>query len=307
MAVKRPSFQFYPGDWLRSTDLRSCSISARGLWIDMICLMHEGAEYGHLKVGTKVILPPNLARMVGATLEETEGWLDELVSAGVVSIDESGCYVCRRMVKDEQTRASRAAGGSKGGNPALKTPHKDIHDATPKVGEKDNLPVNLRPTPSSASSSASAEFKETHTASSRDQVLADSLTMPCGPSPAFNQFMAVYPLPVYPNEAWRAWQGEVASIVIEQSVTDAFAESFLLAAAKEYAASPSGQDSLTPPDDYRPSPAKWLSGGKYKEDRSLWDKPNSKSGKRAVKKDVAIAATNQEFEDFMKSQMEKSQ
>ena len=72
---KRPSFQFYPGDWLRSSDLRSCSVGARGLWIDMLCLMHEGSPYGCLKVGEKVILPPNLARMVGATLEETEGWL----------------------------------------------------------------------------------------------------------------------------------------------------------------------------------------------------------------------------------------
>ena len=62
---KRPSFQFYPGDWLRSTDLRSCSVLARGLWIDMICLMHEGSEYGFLKVGKKVILPANLATMVG--------------------------------------------------------------------------------------------------------------------------------------------------------------------------------------------------------------------------------------------------
>lgn len=58
--VKRPAFQFYPGDWLRSTDLRSCSVGARGLWIDMICLMHEGTPYGHLKVNQKVIHPHNL-------------------------------------------------------------------------------------------------------------------------------------------------------------------------------------------------------------------------------------------------------
>ena len=67
--MKRPSFQFYPSDWLRDTALRSCSTGARGLWMDMICFMHEGKPYGHLKVGDKVILPDNLARMVGETIE----------------------------------------------------------------------------------------------------------------------------------------------------------------------------------------------------------------------------------------------
>ena len=83
--MKRPSFQFYPSDWLRDTALRSCSTGARGLWIDMICYMHEGNPYGHLKVGDKVILPDNLARMVGETFDVVEGWLDELKLAGVYS------------------------------------------------------------------------------------------------------------------------------------------------------------------------------------------------------------------------------
>ena len=74
--MKRPSFQFYPSDWLRDTALRSCSTGARGLWMDMICFMHEGSPYGHLKVGDKVILSFNLSRMVGETLDVVEGWLD---------------------------------------------------------------------------------------------------------------------------------------------------------------------------------------------------------------------------------------
>jgi len=161
--MKRPSFQFYPGDWLRDTALRTCSIGARGLWIDMICLMHEGNPYGYLKVGNKVILPDNLCRIVGATLDEVEGWLSELSDAGVCSKDESGCIYCRRMVRDEEVRRRRAAGGKLGGNPAL--------TGKPSVGEKvegydkDNLSGNLsderddkrNPTPSSSSSSSSSK------------------------------------------------------------------------------------------------------------------------------------------------------
>jgi hypothetical protein len=150
--MKRPSFQFYPGDWLRDTALRSCSVGARGLWTDMLCLMHEGTPYGFLKVNHKVILTPNLARMVGATLPETEGWVHELEAAGVFSRDDEGCIFSRRMIRDETIRQARACGGKLGGNPALK----DKHKVNLKVENKVNLLPNLPPTPSSASASSSA-------------------------------------------------------------------------------------------------------------------------------------------------------
>jgi hypothetical protein len=149
MMIKRPSFQFYPSDWLRDTALRSCSIGARGLWMDMICYMHEGNPYGYLKVGDKVILPDNLARMVGQTLPEVEGWLSELSQAGVYDLID-GAIVSRRMVKDENLRNIRALGGKLGGNPALKV--KD------KVNLKVEKEVKQKPTPSSSSSSSSSNI-----------------------------------------------------------------------------------------------------------------------------------------------------
>jgi hypothetical protein len=145
--MKRPAFQFYPSDWLRDTALRSCSAGARGLWMDMICYMHEGTPYGHLKVNQKVILADNLARMCGLTLQETEGYLAELSDAGVFETDAAGCIYSRRMVRDEEVRNARAAGGILGGNPAL-TSGKVNH----KVGGKDKQ----KPTPSSSSSSSSS-------------------------------------------------------------------------------------------------------------------------------------------------------
>lgn len=150
--MKRPSFQFYPSDWLRDTALRSCSLGARGLWIDMICFMHEGNPYGHLKVGNKVILPSNLASMVGATLLEVEGWLDELRQAGVYELAEAGEVYSKRMVRDEILRNKRAEGGKLGGNPALKVNHEDNF----KVEIKDKQ----KPTPSSSSSSSSSSINK---------------------------------------------------------------------------------------------------------------------------------------------------
>ncbi len=144
--MKRPSFQFYPSDWLRDTALRSCSIGARGLWIDMICYMHEGNPYGYLKVKDKVILPANLARMCGLTTSEVEGWLIELQSSGVCESDEDGAIYSRRMIRDENLRLVRAAGGKLGGNPKLKV---NLEDNV-EVGNE----VKQKPTPSSSSSSS---------------------------------------------------------------------------------------------------------------------------------------------------------
>ncbi len=132
--MKRPSFQFYPGDWMRSTDLRSCSVGARGLWMDMLCLMHEGTPYGHLKVNSVVIKPVNLARMVGASVLEVEGWLQELEMAGVSSKGPDGIF-SRRMVRDEQLRVKRINNGRLGGNPSL-TNSKDHVDS--EVNHQDN-------------------------------------------------------------------------------------------------------------------------------------------------------------------------
>ena len=144
--MKRPSFQFYPSDWLRDTALRSCSTGARGLWIDIICFMHEGNPYGHLKVGNKVILSHNLAGMVGATLQDVENWLNELHQSGVYELGEDGEIFSKRMVRDECLRNKRAEGGKLGGNPALKVNHKvvieDKQKSTPSSSSLSSSPKN---------------------------------------------------------------------------------------------------------------------------------------------------------------------
>ncbi len=145
--MKRPSFQFYPSDWLRDTALRTCSTGARGLWIDMICFMHQGTPYGHLKVGEKVIHAENLARMVGESVDQVKGWIEELSEAKVFDLTDDGVICSRRMIRDEEVRNARAEGGKKGGNPAL---------MGSKDGQKVNQEDKQNPTPSSSSSSSSS-------------------------------------------------------------------------------------------------------------------------------------------------------
>lgn len=146
--AKSPAFQFYPGDWQRDAALKSCSVGARGCWIEMICIMHQAEPYGHLQINGKAVDFQTLSRMIGASERETKKWISELETAGVFQRTPEGAIFSKRMVKDEATRRARAAGGKLGGNPKLTG--KD----NPKVALEVNLHANLRPTPSSSSSSS---------------------------------------------------------------------------------------------------------------------------------------------------------
>ena len=153
----RPSFQFYPADWLRDPGLRSCSLGARGLWIDLLSFMHEAEPYGHLRLNGHDIGPDVLARMVGAPLKEVQRYLGELEAAGVFSRTMMGTPYSRRMVRDEELREKRAACGYLSHqNPAV--PRKK---AEGKDTIKDTSPLSLGESfgGSPSSSSSSSEIK----------------------------------------------------------------------------------------------------------------------------------------------------
>lgn len=112
--MKRPAFQFYPGDWLRDANLRICSAGARALWIDLMAIMHQADPYGHLVFNGRALEVAQLARMIGETPKDVTRWLKELEDNGVSSRNEHGVLYSRRMVKDEAVRNLRARGGAAG-------------------------------------------------------------------------------------------------------------------------------------------------------------------------------------------------
>jgi hypothetical protein len=130
--------------------------------MDMLCFMHEGSPYGHLKVANKVILPANLAQMVGLTLEQVECSLKELRDAGVFDETEDGVIFSRRMIRDENIRNARASGGKLGGNPALMVKDKvNLQDNLGSVTEDKQKPTPSSSTSSSSSSTTTTEKKST--------------------------------------------------------------------------------------------------------------------------------------------------
>lgn len=103
-------------------------MEARGLWIDLLCLMHQGEPYGHLTfkgysyatatdVATALVRCIN--RVTGADVRVIKRVLIELEEAKIFSKTENGIIFSRRMVQDEKTRQLRANAGFK----ALENPN----------------------------------------------------------------------------------------------------------------------------------------------------------------------------------------
>lgn len=135
--MKRPSFQFYPADWRKDAALQSCSVGARGLWIEIMCIAHECEPYGHLVVNGKPMSTAQIARLVGASEKECAKFVIELEDAGVCARDDKGAIFSRRMVKDEDLRERRAAGGKEGSDHGHKGASHGAKGGRPK---KENPP-----------------------------------------------------------------------------------------------------------------------------------------------------------------------
>jgi len=109
---KLPSFQFYPGDWMKDPALRSVSLAARGLYIDLLCLMWECPERGVLKTGNVVWEASHISHAIMSRPGDTfvqncdiNVTLKELVNHGVVTQRNSdGAIISRRMVREELER-----------------------------------------------------------------------------------------------------------------------------------------------------------------------------------------------------------
>ena len=139
--TKMPAILFYTGDWLKDPAVRCLSLEARGLWIDMLCLMYESPVRGFLSLanGTPVTAPL-LARMVGGEKEQVQTLLHELNDCGVYSLDENGVVYSRRMVGDEKLREAKSKAGKKGMEKRYS--NESLTDPVTEVQQNGNRPSN---------------------------------------------------------------------------------------------------------------------------------------------------------------------
>lgn len=234
---KLPGFMFYPGDWLKEPSLRRCSHAAKGIYIDILCLMFECSERGVLATDGLAWSDTEIAQAVGGDKTQTLEGLRELVEKRVVSRTDKGAVYSRRMVRDEKTRQLCSEAGKRGGgNPQFKRHRKGDNKGPPK-GEPEYV-------------------NETEI---ENEFSAEEM---------FNRFWALYPRKVGKRDARGAWTKAIEAIRTERPLSKRDAALVIERAAFLFAASDKAKG------EFCPHPATWLNQGRYDDDPAAWTARN---------------------------------
>ena len=143
--MKLPAIQFYPADWRKDPAVQALNFHDRGVWFEILCLMHESSERGVLLLNGIPMPEDALARMLGLDKQILTTTLTTLLTYGAAKRrDTDGAIYSSRMVKDEKIIQIRREAGKKGGNPLL-------------LNQNPTTGVNQNPTPSSSSSTSSSD------------------------------------------------------------------------------------------------------------------------------------------------------
>jgi hypothetical protein len=117
MAVDRDTwFKFFPSDWRGDEGLQMCSLAARGLWTELLCVAHK--EHGYVLINGRVPKVEEVAKLVRSTADEVANLMQELILYGVCE-SQDGVIHSRRMVRDAKVRKANKRNGKRGGNPTL--------------------------------------------------------------------------------------------------------------------------------------------------------------------------------------------
>lgn len=143
--MKMPALQFYPGDWRKDLAVQALGYHDRGVWFEMLCLMHESDERGVMLLNGAPMAEEVIARLLGLDNQTFNQTLSNLITYGVAKRRATdNAIFSKRMVEDERLCQIRREAGKKGGNPAL-------------LKQKQTTVDKQTPTPSSSSSSSSSD------------------------------------------------------------------------------------------------------------------------------------------------------
>ena len=100
--MKLPYMQFYTGDWAKDSAVSMCSPATRGIWIDLICAMHDREQVGNIAATI-----PQLSRIARCTPAEMTEALAELKTSGCADVTDCCGVVTvvnRRMAREYKER-----------------------------------------------------------------------------------------------------------------------------------------------------------------------------------------------------------
>lgn len=111
--MSKPWFKFSPSAWKGDDALRMCSLAARGLWVELLCVMDQAEPRGHLLVGGQRPSPKQIAMLVGIDGESLLPLLRELEAHDVFSRKRDGTIFSRKMVRETRISLEQSARVSK--------------------------------------------------------------------------------------------------------------------------------------------------------------------------------------------------
>ena len=226
--AKLPAFWLYPGDWMKDAELRLCSIFARGLLVDLLCLMFEAKHRGRLVLAdgnTPWTDEQIVDSVTGGDREQKLEALNQLLMAGVLKRDSQGIIYSARLLRDEELRVERSKAGSKGGS---KTQAKRKANAK----AKSNLSI------SSSSSISSSEINTPPAAGE------------CESGSDFERFWETYPRKVAKGNAVKAFSKALKRTDCET----------IIKGAGRYAVEVTGKE-----ERYIAHPASWLNADRWED------------------------------------------
>lgn len=99
--INKESFQFYPKDWLGDQKLNMCMLATKGAWIDLLCYMHQGDQYGYLVINGKSLTRDDIRKILKVSSEANFDRIwGELIGYGIIKQDRGGAFFSQRLVKE---------------------------------------------------------------------------------------------------------------------------------------------------------------------------------------------------------------
>jgi len=97
--IDERGFTLYPQAWLDDAKLTHCSLAAKGMWIDLLCHMHNGDPYGHLVFNKKVLTKADIQKLLRITNQEVfnSAWKELRDNEIIQKEKQSGAYFSKRM------------------------------------------------------------------------------------------------------------------------------------------------------------------------------------------------------------------
>lgn len=89
---------------MKDANLRRCSHAAKGVWIDVLCLMFECEQRGVLATAGQAWTDDEIVQAVGGDHDVTLTCLRELIDKRVAFRNETRAVYSKRLVRDEEQR-----------------------------------------------------------------------------------------------------------------------------------------------------------------------------------------------------------